>query len=125
MFLAVAGLLLAALGLFAGGVLVAGPMGLAPAGAGWTLWALFPLFTIAGLGIFVIGARTSQLRMPSLLTSWLLLGLALLAAGGLLLDAAGIRPAQGSTLALWFVGGVAGLLGGVGAAALGRPDDRD
>ena len=125
MFLAVAGLLLAAMGLFAGGVLVAGPMGFGPAGAGWTLWALFPLFTIAGLVAFVMGSRTAMLRGPSLLASWLLLGLALLAAAGLVLDAAGIRPALGGTAALWFVMLAGGLLGGIGAAALGRPRDRD
>lgn len=125
MVLAVVGLLLAALGLFAGGALVAGPMGLAPVGGGWTLWALFPLFTLAGFVAFVIGARTAALRGPSQLASWLLLALALLSAAGLVLDAAGLRPAVGGTAALWFVMLAAGLLGGIGAAALGRPNDRD
>lgn len=120
MLLVITGFFLLALGLFAGSVLVAAPMGAVPWEAGTTLWVLFPVFSLAGYVLFVIGGRTAQVRGASLLLSGLLIVLALASAAGLVLKAAGVVQTQGSTLSLWYVMVVAGCIGVIGAASLGR-----
>jgi hypothetical protein len=120
MLLVFAGVFLLALGLFSGGVLVAVPLGLAPWTPGLVLWVLFPAFSIVGYVLFVIGARTEGLRGWSMLISGLLLLLALVSAGGLVMHAAGMLEPHGSTLSLWYVLFLAGMLGIVGVASLGR-----
>lgn len=120
MILASLGLLLIALGLFSGGILVAAPLGLVAATPGAALWVLFPVFSIAGYLLFLTAARSARIHGPALAASVLLLLLAVAAAGGLVLDAAGIRPASGGTLSLWYVLVVAGFTGITGAAAHGR-----
>lgn len=120
MLLVITGFFLLALGLFAGSVLVAAPMGAVPWEAGTPLWVLFPVFSIAGYVLFVIGGRTAQVRGGSLLLSGLLIALALASAAGLVLKAAGVVQAPGSTLSLWYVMVVAGCIGVIGAASLGR-----
>jgi hypothetical protein len=120
MLLFVTGLFLLALGLFSGGVLVAVPLGLVPWTAGPVLWVLFPLFCVVGYVLFVIGGRSAQVRGGSLLVSALLLLLALASAVALVLQAAAVVQPQGSTLSLWYVLAIAGLVGVVGAASLGR-----
>ena len=120
MLLVFTGFFLLVLGLFSGGVLVAAPLGVVPWGAGITLWVLFPAFSIAGYVLFVIGGRTAQVRGGSLLLSGLLIALALAAAAGLVLQAAGVVHPEGSTLSLWYVMAVAGCIGVLGAASLGR-----
>ncbi|RYF37278.1 MAG: hypothetical protein EOO25_19530, partial [Comamonadaceae bacterium] len=82
MLLVITGFFLLALGLFAGGVLVAGPLGAVPWGGGATLWVLFPVFSIAGYVLFAIGGRAAQVRGGSLLLSGLLIALALASAAG-------------------------------------------
>ena len=120
MLLVITGFFLLALGLFSGGVLVAGPLGAVPWAGGATLWVLFPVFSIAGYVLFVIGGRTAQVRGASLLLSGLLIALALASAAALVLKAAGVVQTQGSTLSLWYVMVVAGIVGVIGAASLGR-----
>lgn len=122
--LLIAGALMVALGLFAGGVLVAAPLGLIHNPVDVTLWVLFPLLSIAGFVLFVVGARTAQIRGLSQLISWALLALALASAAGLVLRAASLVNGETSTLPLWYVLLVAGILGAVGAASSGhRLDD--
>lgn len=120
MLLVITGFFLLALGLFAGGVLVAAPLGAVPWEQGATLWVLFPVFSLAGYILFAIGGRSAQVRGASLLLSGLLIVLALASAAGLVLQAAGVVQPQGSTLSLWYVMVVAGCIGVVGAASLGR-----
>ncbi|MEO7642982.1 MAG: hypothetical protein ABIU07_16295 [Ramlibacter sp.] len=120
MLLVITGFVLLALGLFAGGALVAGALGAVPGAGGATLWVLFPVFSIAGYVLFVIGGRTSQVRGGSLLLSGLMIALALASAAGLVMEAAGVVQPAGSTLSLWYVMAVAGCIGVVGAASLGR-----
>ena len=120
MLLVITGFFLLALGLFSGGMLVAGPLGAVPLAGGATLWVLFPVFSIAGYILFVIGGRTAQIRGGSLLLSGLMIVLALASAAVLVLNAAGVVQLQGSTLSLWYVMVVAGCIGVVGAASLGR-----
>lgn len=120
MALLIAGAVLVALGLFAGGVLVAAPLGLVAGSVDATLWVLFPLLSIAGFVLFVVGARTAQIRGLSLLISWGLLALALASAAGLVLRAASFVNGETSTLPLWYVLVIAGFLGAVGAASSSR-----
>ena len=117
MALLIAGALLVAMGLFAGGMLVAAPLGMAVQAADATLWVLFPLLSIAGFSLFVVGARMTHIRGLSLVLSCSLLALAVAAAGGLLLHAASLVHTEASTMSLWYVLVVAGILGSVGAAS--------
>ncbi len=115
--LLIVGLLFLALGLFAGTALVVAPMGLGTLSAGLMLWIIFPLFSIVGYVMFVIGAKVGNIRLLSSIVSWLLLLLAMAAAIGLVLVAASIVTTEASTLSLWYVLVIAGMLGGIGAAA--------
>jgi len=121
MFLLITGMALLVLGLFSGVVLVLAPLGLTSWTADLTLWVLFPLFSIAGFALFVIGAKGTQIRGLSTVVSGLLLLLALASATGLVLSAAGVTPAVGNTWPLWYVLLVAGVLGAVGAASRRDP----
>jgi hypothetical protein len=116
MALLITGAFLVAMGLFAGGVLVAAPLGFVAGPVDMTLWLLFPLLSITGFVLFVVGARNAQIRGLSALLSWALLALALVSAGALLLRAASFVNSETSTLSLWYVLAVAGILGTVGAA---------
>lgn len=106
-------------GLFAGVVLVAAPLGLGGWSASAALWVLFPLFTLAGYMLTIAGSRTSQARGLSFGVSCALLLLAVVAAVALVLSAASVVPIDGSTLSLWYVLVVAGAIGSIGAAARG------
>jgi hypothetical protein len=114
--LLVSGALLVAMGLVAGLALVASSLG-AAVSAGAALWLLFPLLCIVGFVLFVVGARHAHIRHLSQWLSWALLALALASAGGLLLRATSLVASESSTLSLWYVLVVAGLLGTVGAAS--------
>ena len=118
--IAIAGGLLAALGILAGALLGAAAFGLAAAGP--SLWILFPLLTLVGWFLLVVsdvdplrGTATRVVAMPLLL-------LALLAAVGLVGGGAGLLVVHGSggTLALCYVLVVGGVLGATGTAAYGR-----
>jgi hypothetical protein len=116
MVLSIVGGLLLALGLFAGTALVLVPLGLAHMADGAALWVLFPLFSVIGFTLFATGARI--INLPSILfgVSCLLLVLAVASAAGLVLEATALLQPAGSTLALWYVMAVAGVLGSIGAA---------
>ena len=81
------------------------------------LWVLFPLFTLIGYGLIVVGAKAPHLPRLSFGVSCLLLLLAVVAAVGLVLTATSFVPVVGSPLSLWYVLGVAGVLGSIGAAS--------
>ena len=117
MFLLLTGLALLLLGLFSGVVLVLAPLGFAPWSPVFTLWVLFPLFSVLGYVLFVIGAKTAHIRGLSLAVSSLLLLLAVVSAGGLVLSAASVFQPTGDTVSLWYVLAIAGVLGSIGAAS--------
>ena len=118
--IAIAGGLLAALGILAGALLGAAAFGLAAAGP--SLWILFPLLTLVGWFLLVVsdvdplrGTATRIVAMPLLL-------LALLAAVGLVAGGAGLLVIHGTAgmLALCYLLVVGGVLGATGTAAYGR-----
>jgi hypothetical protein len=121
MVLLIVGVAVMALGVFSGAVLLLAPMGLAPWSAGPVLWLLFPLFSVVGYVLFVLGSRSAQIRGFSIVVSCLFLLLALGAAAGLVLGAAAVITQAASTAPLWYVMVVAGVIGIVGAAAYRTP----
>jgi len=116
--LAIAGGLLLALGVLCGALLVAAALGLGQVQAGAMLWLLFPLFSVAGYALFVVGATPPTIRRLSGLLSGALMLLALAAAVALVLAAAAVLTPPEGTLSLWYVLAVAGVLGALGAATL-------
>jgi hypothetical protein len=119
MVLTLAGALLALMGLASALMLLLG----LPAGGGWLLWLLFPLFTLLGFGFVATGGRGDQGRTPLKWLSFALLGLAGIAALALFGHASGALPARGGLTAVWYVLVLAGAAGGLGTAALTRKPD--
>jgi len=117
MVLLVAGALVVALGLFSGLVLTLAPLGLAPWSPELVLWVLFPLFSVIGYVLVAMAGKTTQVRGFTFAVSCLLLLLALASAAGVVLSAASVIRPVGSTMPLWYVLVVAGVLGAVGAAS--------
>ena len=120
--IAIAGGLLAALGILAGALLAAAPLGLVATEPGLSLWILFPLLTMAGWFLLVVsdldplrGTATRFVAMP-------LLVLALLAAVGLVVAGAGFVGVRGvaGTMSLCYVLVIGGVLGATGTAAYSR-----
>ena len=122
MLIAIAGGILAALGILAGAVLVAAPLGLVAAVPGLSLWLLFPLLTLVGYVLLVIGDPAPAGRGPTTFVAVPLLAVALLAALGLVAGGAGLVVFGGASGAssLWYVLAIGGVLGIVGSAASGR-----
>ncbi len=120
--IAIAGGLLAALGILAGALLAAAPFGLVADAPGVSLWILFPLLTMVGWFMLVV-SDLDPLRGTA--TRWVatpLLVLALLAAVGLVVGGAGLVAVRGMTgmLSLCYVLIVGGVLGATGTAAYSR-----
>ena len=120
--IAIAGGLLAALGILAGALLAAAPFGLVAAVPGLALWILFPLLTMLGWFLLVVsdvdplrGTATRFVAAP-------LLVLALLSAVGLVAAGAGFVAVHGvsAMLSLCYVLVVGGVLGVTGTAAYSR-----
>lgn len=119
MLIAIAGGLLALLGLLSAAILVAAPMGWVAATPGPVLWVLFPLFTLVGYGLLVAGSRDPAVRLPTRVMAGLLLVAALVAAIGLVAGAAGLMAVPGGSASLWYVLVLGGIVGAVGSAARG------
>ncbi|HPA52323.1 MAG TPA: hypothetical protein PLP50_12050 [Thermoanaerobaculia bacterium] len=109
--LRIAGVVFALVGLGAGVFLLAGSFGLTPNAPGLSAWVLFPACAFGGLVLAALGSRTGAL--PGLLgvAGGALLLLALAAAVGLLLSAAGYAETRNGSGSLWYLLGVAGLAG--------------
>lgn len=119
MALVIAGGVLAFLGLAAALLLVAAPLGLTGAAPGLSLWVLFPLFSVLGYALLVIGSRDPAVRLPTRLLAIPMLGVALVAAVGLVAAASGLFKLAGGSAALWYVMVFAGTVGVVGSAVGG------
>jgi len=118
--IAIAGGLLAALGILAGALLGAAAFGLAAAGP--SLWILFPLLTLVGWFLLVVSDVDPLRGTPTRVVASALLLLALLAAVALVAGGAGLLVIQGTagTLALCYLLVLGGVLGATGTAAYGR-----
>ena len=120
--IAIAGGLLAALGILAGALLVGAPLGLVAAAPGLSLWILFPVLTLVGWFMLVVSDLDPLRGMATRSVAIPLFVLALLAVLGLVAAGAGLVAVNGltGTTPLWYVAIVGGLLGGVGTAAYSR-----
>ena len=116
MIMIAAGALLAGLGLLSAALLVAAPWGWV-AEPGLSLWVLFPLFTLLGFALLVIGGRDPAARISTRALALPLLLLAALSAVGLVVGGAGLLTLHGSSAPLWYVLVLGGLVGAVGSAA--------
>ena len=99
MLILIAGGLLAALGLGSAVVLVGGPLGLVAATPGLLPWVLFPLFTLVGYLLLVVGSDDAAARVPTRVLSALLRTTPLPNLRALGLSKAVIRPLARSRLA--------------------------
>jgi hypothetical protein len=113
----VAGLVLLALGLLCGVALLLAPLGLLPAGAGLTMWILFPAFTIGGYLLAAAQADDARVPLLSRISGGLLLALALAAAVVLVLQGGSIIELAASSTSLWYVLALGLALGATGVAS--------
>ena len=120
--IAIAGGLLAALGILAGALLAAAPLGLVAAEPGLSLWILFPLLTMAGWLLLVVSDLDPLRGTATRFVATPLLVLALLAAVGLVVAGAGFVGIRGvaGTMSLCYVLVIGGVLGATGTAAYSR-----
>ena len=120
--IAIAGGLLAALGVLAGALLVGAPLGLVAASPGPSLWVLFPLLTLVGWFMLVVSDLDPMRGMATKAVAIPLFVLALLAVLGLVAAGAGLVAVNGltGTTPLWYVAIVGGFLGALGTAAYSR-----
>ena len=117
--IAIAGGLLAALGILAGAALGAAAFGLAAAGL--SRWILFPLLTLVGWFLLVVSDVDPLRGTSTRVVASALLLLALLAAVGLVAGGAGLVVIQaGGSFALCYLLVLGGVLGATGTAAYGR-----
>ena len=112
----IVGGLLAALGVAAALLLLIAPLGVVAASAGASLWILFPLFTLLGYVMMVIGGRDPASRAPTALVSSALLLLCVAAAVVLVVQGAGLVALHGAA-SVWYVLVLAGIIGSTGSAA--------
>ena len=120
--IAIAGGLLAALGILAGALLAGAPLGLVAAVPGISLWVLFPLLTLIGWFMLVVSDLDPLRGMATKAVAIPLFVLALLAVLGLVAAGTGLVAVNGltGTTPLWFVAVVGGFLGALGTAAYSR-----
>ena len=120
--IAIAGGLLAALGILSGALLAGAALGLVAATPGLSLWFLFPVLTLLGWFMLVVSDLDPLRGMATKAVAIPLFILALLAVLGLVAAGAGLVAVNGltGTTPLWYVALVAGCLGAVGTAAYGR-----
>ncbi|MBL8472294.1 MAG: hypothetical protein KF778_04650 [Rhodocyclaceae bacterium] len=121
--LSAAGALLLALGLGAGGVLLAGAVGVIPGQAGLLTWAAFPVFSAIGY-LLLLGAGSPALAgMVTRIFGLVTLLLALASAVLLLAGDNGWIAAEGASWPLWYLfllGLPAGVAGLAAAQRIGR-----
>jgi hypothetical protein len=120
--IAIAGGLLALLGIASAALLAAAALGLVAIVPGVSLWILFPVLTLLGWFLLVVSDRDPARGFATKSVAAPLLVLALLSVLGLVATGAGLVPLNGvvGTTPLWYVAIVGGVLGALGTAAYGR-----
>ena len=120
--IAIAGGLLALLGILSGALLAAASLGLVAAAPGLSLWILFPLLTLIGWFLLVVADLDPARGLATKVVAAPLLVVALLSVLGLVAAGAGLVAVNGftGTAPLWYVAVVGGFLGALGTAAYSR-----
>jgi hypothetical protein len=120
--LAIAGGLLALLGIASGALLAAAPLGVVAVAPGLSLWILFPMLTLLGWFLLVVGDRDPLRGVATRAVALPLLVIALLCVLGLVASGAGLVAVSGPTgsAPLWYVAVIGGFLGALGTAAYSR-----
>jgi hypothetical protein len=120
--IAIAGGLLALLGIVSAALLGAASLGLVAIVPGLSLWILLPVLTLLGWWLLVVSDRDPARGFATKVVATPLLVLALLSVLGLVATGAGLVPLNGvvGTAPLWYVAVVGGFLGALGTAAYGR-----
>lgn len=114
------GVLLIVLGILSGAVILLAAVGLVAAPPGATLWLAFPGLSLGGFLLMAMLAQPAQVRTVTVVSSAILLLMAMVSIVVLVLSAASILPAPASTLSLWFVLINSVVFGSIGAASYGR-----
>ncbi len=114
------GVLILALGILSGGALVLASLGVLAAAPGFTLWITFPLLCLIGFLLVAMHAEVAVVRVVSLVSSGLLLVLALTSIAVLVLSSSALISVPASSASLWFVFVVGIMFGSIGAASFGR-----
>ena len=120
--IAIAGGLLALLGVLSGALLAAAPLGLIAAAPGVSLWILFPLLTLLGWFLLVVSDTDPARGFATKVVAGPLFAIALLSVLGLVAVGAGFVAVNGlvGTAPLCYVAVVGGFLGALGTAAYSR-----
>ena len=120
--IAIAGGLLALLGILSAALLVAAPLGLVAGAASLSLWILFPVLTLLGWLLLVVSDQVPARGFATKVVAMPLFAIALLAVVALVAIGAGLVPVNGlvGTAPLWYVAVVGGFLGALGTAAYSR-----
>ena len=120
--IAIAGGLLALLGILSAALLAAAPLGLLAGAPGLSLWILFPVLTLLGWLLLVVGDPDPARGLATKAVARPLFVIALLAVAALVAIGAGLVAVNGlvGTAPLWYVAIVGGPLGALGSAAYGR-----
>ena len=120
--IAIAGGLLALLGIASAALLGAASLGLVAIVPGLSLWILFPVLTLLGWWLLVLSDPDPARGFATKVVATPLLVLALLSVLALVATGAGLVPLNGvvGTTPLWYVAVVGGFLGALGTAAYGR-----
>lgn len=120
--LAIAGGLLALLGILSGALLAAAPLGLVAGATSLSLWILFPVLTLLGWLLLVISDLDPARGFATKAVATPLFVIALMAVVALVAIGAGLVTVNGlaGTTPLWYVAIVGGFLGALGTAAYSR-----
>jgi hypothetical protein len=110
------GIVLLAMGLLAGVVLLLAPFGMGPLEAGPLMWFAFPLGSVGGHIVLMLGASRARMAISGLLVGGALLLLGLTATVAQFLVSGGLLAAAEDTFSFWYVASGGFVLGGVAYA---------
>lgn len=110
------GIVLLVLGLLAGVTLLLKPFGMGPLEAGPLMWFAFPLGSVGGHIVLMLGASRARMAISGLLVGGALLLLGLTATVAQFLVSGGLLAAAEDTFSLWYVASGGFVLGGVAYA---------
>ena len=110
------GIVVLGMGLLAGVALLLKPFGAGPLEAGTLMWFAFPLCSVGGHIVLMLGASRERMAVSGLLVGGALLLLGLAATVAQFLVSGGLLAAAEDTFSLWYVASGGFVLGGVAYA---------